>query len=202
MSVESATPNILDPDQRDVVLTATTAWLEHAVIGLNLCPFAGAVHAGNRIRFTVTDATTPERLVEVLQTELELLADADPATLETTLLIHPCVLGDFLDYNDFLDIADAVIEEMELDGIIQVASFHPRYQFEGTAPDDIDNFSNRSPYPTLHLLREESVERAVAAFGDTSRIFQANIETLRRLGREGWDRLGAEPTSPQRESDR
>ncbi|MEO7762242.1 MAG: DUF1415 domain-containing protein [Casimicrobiaceae bacterium] len=201
MSVQFAAPNVLDPHWRDAVLGATTAWLEHAVIGLNLCPFARAVHAGKRIRFTVTDATTPERLVVVLQTELELLGAADPATLETTLLIHPCVLGDFLDYNDFLDVADAAVEEMELDGIIQVASFHPRYQFDGTAPDDIDNFSNRSPYPTLHLLREESVERAVAGFGDTSRIFQANVETLRRLGREGWDQLGPDSLAPQRESD-
>ncbi|MEP6702921.1 MAG: DUF1415 domain-containing protein [Betaproteobacteria bacterium] len=201
MSVQFAAPNVLDPHWRDAVLGSTTAWLEHAVIGLNLCPFARAVHAAKRIRLTVTDATTPERLVEVLHTELELLGAADPATLETTLLIHPCVLGDFLDYNDFLDVADAVVEEMELDGIIQVASFHPRYQFDGTGPDDIDNFSNRSPYPTLHLLREESVERAVAAFGDTSRIFQANIETLRRLGREGWDQLGPDSSAPRRESD-
>jgi hypothetical protein len=175
---------------REAVASATVAWLEKAVIGLNLCPFARAVHATRRIRIIVTDASTPERLIDVLHTELEFLAEADPDDVETTLLVHPHVLGDFLDYNDFIDVADTVVDEAGLTGIVQVASFHPRYQFEGTAHDDIENFTNRSPYPTLHLLREESVERAVAAFGDTDRIFKANIETLRRLGREGWDRLG------------
>jgi len=178
-----------EPPWREAVVAETLAWLENVVIGLNLCPFAHAVHASKRIRIAVTDASTPERLLDVLHTELELLAAADPSAIETTLLVHPRVLGDFLDYNDFLDVADAAVEEAELEGIVQVASFHPRYQFEGTAPDDIDNYTNRSPYPTLHLLREESIERAVEAFGDTDRIFEANIATLRRLGRKGWDRL-------------
>ena len=188
--IDSVAPGSGESPWRDEVVAATVAWLENAVIGLNLCPFARAVHQGNRIRIVVTDASNPDRLADVLQDELEFLAAADAAAVETTLLVHTCVLGDFLDYNDFLDVADAVVDEAGLTGVVQVASFHPRYQFEGTAPDDIDNFSNRSPYPTLHLLREESVERAVAAYGDTDRIFQANIETLRRLGREGWERLG------------
>jgi hypothetical protein len=177
-------------DWRERVVAATTAWLEKAVIGLNLCPFARAVHVARRIRFAITDADTPDALVAALEDELRLLAAADPASHETTLLIHPFVLGDFLDYNDFLDVADTVVEQMALEGIVQVASFHPRYQFAGTSPDDIDNFTNRSPYPTLHLLREDSVERAVAAYGDTDRIFEANVATLRRLGRQGWDALG------------
>ena len=183
------------PAWREEVIAATTAWLEKAVIGLNLCPFARAVHGAKRIRIAVTDAATPDALVAALQDELRVLADADASVHETTLLIHPCVLGDFLDYNDFLDVADAVVGALELEGIVQVASFHPRYQFAGTAPDDIENFTNRSPYPTLHLLREDSVERAVAAFGDTNRIFETNVETLKRLGRSGWDALGvaAEP---------
>ena len=174
----------------EAVIAATVAWVEKAVIGLNLCPFARGVHTGRRIRYVVTDAGTADALVDVLVQELDFLAQADPAGIETTLLIHPRVLGDFLDYNDFLDVADAAVEQMGLTGEVQVASFHPRYQFAGTAPDDIENCTNRAPYPTLHLLRESSIERAVAAYPDTDRIFENNIETLRRLGRAGWDRLG------------
>ena len=163
------------------------------MIGLNLCPFARSVHASRRIRYVVTGAESTGQLVEVLVQELDWLAQADPAEVETTLLIHPRVLNDFLDFNDFLEVADAAVEQLGLTGSLQVASFHPRYQFAGTGADDIDNFTNRSPYPTLHLLRESSVERAVAAYPDTDRIFENNIETLRRLGRAGWDRLGLEP---------
>lgn len=178
------------PQWRAEVVAATLDWLEKAVIGLGLCPFARPVHAQQRIRFAVTTARDIDRLADVLQTELETLVEADPEAIETTLLIHPLALDDFLAFNDFLDIADEIVEEMELAGIVQVASFHPRYQFEGTAPDDIGNYTNRSPYPMLHLLREESVERAIAAHPDTERIFQTNIETLQRLGHDGWARLG------------
>lgn len=174
----------------DEFIAATRAWLEKAVIGLNLCPFAKAVHVKDQIRYVVSLAETPEGLLEELIRELEVLAQADPEKIDTTLLIHPHALTDFLDFNDFLDVADAALEDLDLDGIIQVASFHPRYQFAGTGPDDIDNFTNRSPYPTLHLLREASIERAVETFPDTATIFEKNIETLRRLGREGWCDLG------------
>ena len=191
-----SSPTNATMDWRERVVRETNAWIEKAVIGLELCPFARAVHAARRIRISVTDAKTADALVVVLTDELRALAEADPPVHETTLLVHPFVLGDFLDYNDFLDIADALVEEMELDGIVQVASFHPRYQFAGTAPDDIENFTNRSPYPTLHLLREDSIERAVAAYGDTDRIFETNIETLRRLGRDGWARLGIGDVPP------
>ena len=173
----------------DKVTAATRNWLEKAVIGLNLCPFARAVYAADRIRYVVSDATTIEALLEVLAAELEVLAEADENQTETTLLIHPQVLGDFLDYNDFLEMADMLVEELGLDGILQVASFHPQYQFAETESDDIENCSNRSPYPTLHLLRESSVERAVAAHPDTEQICRDNIKTLRQLGREGWARL-------------
>jgi len=172
------------------VVAATRTWLEKAVIGLNLCPFAKAVHLGNQIRYAVSDAQTPEALLADLGCELQTLAAADPAQVETTLLIHPRVLDDFLDYNDFLDVADAAVEELGLTGTIQVASFHPQYRFADTRPDAIENYSNRSPYPMLHLLREESVERAVAAFPDAGRIPDRNIETLRRIGHHGWRRLG------------
>jgi len=181
----------------DEVIAATRAWLETAVIGLNLCPFAQAVHVRNQIRYAVSDAQTPEALLADLARELQTLAAADPAEVETTLLIHPRALVEFLDYNDFLDIADAAVEELGLTGTIQVASFHPHYRFADTEPDAIENYSNRSPYPMLHLLREESVESAVAAFPDAGRIPERNIETLRRIGHDGWRRLGlAAPPQP------
>ncbi len=174
------------------VVAATRAWLERAVIGLNLCPFAKAVHVKNQIRYAVSSAQTPEDLLADLVTELRILQAADPADIDTTLLVHPHVLGDFLDYNEFLELADAAVAGEGLEGEIQIASFHPHYQFAGTGPEDIENYSNRSPYPTLHLLREASIARAVAVFPDASQIFERNIETLRRLGHEGWRRLWAD----------
>ncbi|MYM83704.1 DUF1415 family protein [Duganella sp. FT50W] len=178
---------------RDVVVADTVHWLEQAVIGLNLCPFAKAVHVKKQVRYVVSEAETPEELLEKLMEELQHLADADPEQLDTTLLIHPNVLTDFFDYNEFLDVADAALEDLGLDGFLQVASFHPQYQFAGTEQDDISNFTNRSPYPTLHLLREDSIERAVEAFPDASDIFDKNIETLEKLGHAGWATLMAKP---------
>ena len=168
------------------VVTATRTWLERAVIGLNLCPFAKPVHLNNLIRYFVSDARSLARLREDLMAELRALDAADPVQCETTLLIHPHVLTDFADYNDFLQQADDAVAERGLEGVIQVASFHPRYRFEDAGPDAIENFTNRSPYPMLHLLRESSVERAVTAHPDTTGIYRTNIDTLRRLGHEGW----------------
>jgi uncharacterized protein len=173
----------------DTVIAATTTWLERAVIGLNLCPFAKAVHAKRQIRYVVSDATTPEALADDLVRELEFLAETSAEVTDTTLLIHPNVLQDFLDFNDFLEVADGIVEELELDGTLQVASFHPRFQFENTEAEDITNYTNLSPYPTLHLLREDSVERAVAAFPGELEIASANIETLEKLGHDGWNAL-------------
>ena len=170
-------------------IEATRLWLERAVIGLNLCPFAKAVHAKGQVRWVLSDAQTPEALLETLGTELLLLRDTSPEEIDTTLIVHPRVLGDFLDYNDFLEDADALVAGLELEGVLQVASFHPRYQFAGTDADDVENFTNRSPHPTLHLLREDSVSRAVEAFPDPDAIVDRNIETLRRLGRDGWRAL-------------
>jgi hypothetical protein len=170
-------------------IARTRRWIERAVIGLNLCPFAKAVYIKEQVRFVLSDATTPEALLEQLAEELVLLRDTDPAQVDTTLIIHPDVLVDFLDYNDFLDNADAAVEALDLQGILQVASFHPDYQFAGAAPDDISHYTNRSPYPTLHLLREDSVERAVAAFPDPDVIVERNVQTLDRLGHEGWRKL-------------
>ena len=170
-------------------IAATRHWLEQAVIGLNLCPFARAVHVKRQIRWVESPASDEQALREDLVRELQYLAAADAETVDTTLLIHPHVLNDFLDYNNFLDVADAAIEALGLTGVLQVASFHPDYRFEGAAPDDVDNFSNRSPHPMLHLLREVSISRAVAAFPEAATIYERNVETLRRLGALGWQKL-------------
>jgi hypothetical protein len=171
------------------VLAATRHWLEAAVIGLDLCPFARAPFARDRIRYAVSGAREPEALLAELIAELRALAAAAPEEVETTLLIHPHALTDFLDYNDFLGVAEAAVADLGLEGVIQIASFHPRYQFAGTGADDIENYTNRSPYPMLHLLREASVERAVAAFPEAAGIYEKNIATMRRLGMAGWRRL-------------
>lgn len=173
----------------DAVIVQTKLWLEKAVIGLNLCPFAKGVHIKDQIRYVVSHATTPEELIKDLMAELEVLAEANPDKIDTTLLIHPYVMQDFLDYNDFLEVADATLEELDLDGILQVASFHPQYQFEDASPNDIDNYTNRSPFPTLHLLREDSIEKAVEAFPEAEEIYEKNIQTLRALGHEAWKKL-------------
>jgi hypothetical protein len=178
------------PTETETILAATQLWLEAAVIGLNLCPFAKAVHVKKQIRYVVSTATTPEALLENLLAELRVLQDADPEKIDTTLLIHPYVLNDFLDFNDFLDTVDIVTAEAEFNDEFQVASLHPHYQFAGTAPDDIENYTNHSPYPMLHLLREASVDRAVEAFPDADQIVDNNIETMKKLGHEGWQRLG------------
>ena len=179
----------MPPDHAQDPLQATRRWLEDAVIGLNLCPFAKAVQAKGQVRFVLSEATTPEALLAELGEELLHLRDTPAADVDTALVVHPQVLGDFLDYNDFLEQADALVVELELEGVLQVASFHPHYQFAGTLPDDIENCTNRSPYPTLHLLREDSVTRAVAAFPDPDAIVERNVETLRGLGADGWRRL-------------
>ena len=166
---------------KDEVVAATKAWLEKDVIGLNLCPFAQAVHSAGQIRYFVSEAESVKALRADLLEEILFLKEADPEKVDTTLIIHPRVLSDFYEFNDFLDIADSVVNDLGLRGDIQVASFHPRYQFEGTEPDDVTNRTNRSPYPTLHLLREASVERALENYPDADSIPRRNIETMRRL---------------------
>jgi hypothetical protein len=170
----------------ELAIAETRAWVRRAVIGLNLCPFARAVDAKDQIRYVFCDAADPETLLATLVVELQRLADTDPQVVDTTMLIHPRVLTDFEDFNDFLELADAAVEDLDLDGVLQVASFHPRFQFADTGPDDITNATNRSPYPTLHLLREDSVDRAVAAFPEAEAIFERNMETLEKLGAKGW----------------
>ena len=162
-------------------------WVETLVVGLNLCPFAKRELINNRVRFTVTEATTEQQLLATLQAELELLNNDQ--SVETTLLIHPDVLQDFYDYNEFLDYADGLLIQMELDGVYQIASFHPNYQFADTEPDDVENYSNRSPYPLLHLIREQSLERAIANYPDSDQIPQRNVELLKSLGRDKMQAL-------------
>lgn len=159
------------------------------MIGLNLCPFAKAVHVREQIGYRVSVATSPSALADELRAALRELAAADPAKLDTLLLIHPGVLADFGDYNTFLAQADRIVHKLRLDGELQVASFHPDYQFADTEADDVDNATNRSPYPMLHLLRESSIERAVASYPDPERIYARNIAALRKLGWTGWQDL-------------
>ncbi len=176
----------------DLAIAETRAWVQRAVVGLNLCPFAKAPWVKGQVRFRVCETDDPRVLLDALCEEMNALVRADPAVLETTLLIHPNVLQAFDDFNDFLEAADAALDELGLEGVLQIASFHPRYRFEGTEPDDLSNATNRSPYPTLHLLREASVERAVAAFPEAEAIFEANIATLEALGAQGWSELQAQ----------
>jgi uncharacterized protein len=184
----SGTTSNADPTPEQII-AATRAWIERAVIGLGLCPFAAAAHGNGRTRYCVSEQRSASGLLAELCDELAALQAADPACRETTLLIHPFVFTDFRDHNDFLDQCETAIEALGLDGELQVASFHPQYQFAGTQAQDIENYSNRSPYPILHLLREASVARAVASFPGIDEIGPRNIDTLRRLGHEGWCRL-------------
>ena len=163
-------------------ITPVKKWLEQLVIGLNLCPFAKQEFINNRIRFYPSKATTIEALLVELQQELERLNSDN--TIETTLLIHPHILADFYDYNDFLDIADGLLIEMELDGIYQIASFHPHYQFADTEPDDAENYTNRSPYPLLHLIREQSLAKAVANYPHPELIPERNIKLMKEMGHD------------------
>jgi hypothetical protein len=173
------------------IIEETRAWVNRAVIGLNLCPFARAVQVKNQVRYVVSEATQPDALLAMLCEEMNFLAKADPAQLDTTLLIHPHVLTDFMDFNDFLDAADAAIDTLGHAGVLQIASFHPQYQFAGTEVDDVTNATNQSPYPTLHLLREASVDRAVEAFPEAEAIYENNIRTLEELGTQGWSEVQA-----------
>ncbi len=173
----------------DPAIAATRDWVDRAVIGLNLCPFAKSVQVKGQVRYVLSGAVRPEDLLAELKRELGHLAEVDPEVTDTTLLVHPLVLQDFLDFNDFLADAEAVLDQLGLEGTLQIASFHPQFQFAGTREDDISNFSNRSPYPTLHLIREASIDRAVEAFPEAETIYERNIETLEKLGHAGWDAL-------------
>lgn len=174
----------------DLIINKTQEWLEKAVIGLNLCPFAKSAYIKNQIRFVVSSAKTEEELLNDLIVEMKHLVTTQASETDTTILIHPEVLGGFSDYNQFLGIADSALTELNLDGVLQIASFHPDYQFSGTPPNDISNYTNRSPYPILHLLRESSVSKAIDSYPNAESIPNKNIETMNKLGIEGWNKLG------------
>lgn len=173
----------------DTVSEHTKQWLEKAVIGLNLCPFAKAPHIKNLVRIVVSEARHLDGFLEDLDHELQLLGNTPASELETTLLVHPTLFPDFETFNQMLEIADDAVVENELEGIVQIAPFHPDFQFEGTEADDISNYTNRSPYPTLHLIREDSIAKAAEVFPDASAIFDRNIALLEKMGHEGWDKL-------------
>lgn len=171
------------------VVARTQAWLVHAVIGLNLCPFAKSVYVKNQIEYRVSAAVDAEALLDDLLAALQTLKEADPEVTDTTLLIHPSALQDFFAFNDFLALADAVLVSLRLVGVFQIASFHPDYQFADTGADDISNCTNRAPYPMLHLLRETSLDKATLSVPDADDIVERNIATLNQLGPEGWRQL-------------
>jgi uncharacterized protein len=180
---------MMTPYNDAAVIAQTRAWVDRAVIGLNLCPFAKAPQVKGLVRYVVSAATDPAALLADLINELERLAECPAEKLETTLLIHPQVLTDFAEYNDFIEVAEDTVAELDLEGVLQVASFHPQYQFAGTDVDDVSNATNRSPFPTLHLIREDSIDRAVEAFPEAETIYETNIVTLEQLGAEGWAAL-------------
>lgn len=193
MSPPPSLPAAPVPLDRAAVLTQVRDWLERAVIGLNLCPFARSPYRQGRVRICVSQACDADALFRDLDSELTLLRERPVTEIETTLLVHPAVLNDFADYNDFLTIADLAVRMQGLEGDVQIASFHPHYQFADSAPDDIENYTNRSPYPILHLLRESSIDAAVAAMPDTDAIYERNMHTLRTLGLTGWEAVSKNP---------
>ena len=189
----------IDTPDDQTVIDATRIWLEKAVIGLNLCPFAKAVYVKNQIRYVVSHARHTDQFLEELDSELERLANTDPEEIDTTLLIHPTLFPEFSVFNDLLDLAETAPEALGLEGVLQVASFHPDFQFADTQPDDMSNYTNRSPYPTLHLIRESSIARAAESFPDPAVIFERNIEVVNELGPEGWKGLGIPYPQPGQE---
>lgn len=171
------------------IIAYTNAWVEQVVIGLNLCPFAKPVHTKGQIDYFLSHARDETTLAADLRLAMQRLIASTPDSMDTCLLIHPWVLSDFFDYNNFLNIADEILDELKLIGVLQIASFHPHYQFAGTTEDDVTNCTNRSPFPMLHLLREESLDKATAALPDANVIVDRNLNTMITLGHEGWNRL-------------
>ena len=189
MNAAAPTPPLAPSERAGLVTKDMVRWLERAVIGLNLCPFAKGVHAKGQIHYVVSAATGAEALAQDLRRELADLAAAPAEVRDTTLLMAPDCLQDFLEFNDFLGVAEDVLEELDLDGTLQIASFHPQFQFAGTDAGDVTNCTNRAPYPTLHLLREDSIDRAVQAYPEAEAIYERNMEVLEQLGMPGWQAL-------------
>ena len=189
MNAAAPSPPLAPSERADLITKDMVRWLERAVIGLNLCPFAKGVHAKGQIHYVVSAATGAEALAQDLRRELADLAAAPAEVRDTTLLMAPDCLQDFLEFNDFLGLAEDVLEELDLDGTLQIASFHPQFQFAGTDAGDVTNCTNRAPYPTLHLLREDSIDRAVQAYPEAEAIYERNMEVLEQLGMLGWQAM-------------
>ena len=189
MNAAAPSPPLAPSGRADLITKDMVRWLERAVIGLNLCPFAKGVHAKGQIHYVVSAATGAEALAQDLRRELADLAAAPAEVRDTTLLMAPDCLQDFLEFNDFLGLAEDVLEELDLDGTLQIASFHPQFQFAGTDAGDVTNCTNRAPYPTLHLLREDSIDRAVQAYPEAEAIYERNMEVLEQLGMPGWQAM-------------
>ena len=177
-----------------IALDDTRRWLERAVIGLNLCPFAKAVLAKGQVHFAATPAEDAAGILEAFAAELDALVALPASERDTTLLVIPQGMGDFLTFLDLAARAERLVRKRGLGGVMQVAHFHPLFVFADADEDDITNCTNRSPHATLHLLREESMDRAVAAFPDPAAIYEENMARLQELGPEGWDALGVGPT--------
>lgn len=160
----------------------TLCWVRTVVIGLGLCPFAARVVENGQLSIRISDADSPEALLQHLLDELQQLEQVPAEETDTVLLVHPGVLQDFDDYNEFLGLVDLLLEQEGFEGVFQVASFHPDYRFGGVSADDVSNYTNRSPYPMLHIIREHSLEQAIASFPDVDAVPQKNIETMQKLG--------------------
>ncbi|MCO5400656.1 DUF1415 domain-containing protein [Ralstonia soli] len=174
-------------------------WLEDAVIGLNLCPFAKAVHVKRQVRYAISRATLDGDVLDHLRAEAELLHITPAADIDTTLLIVPA-LADFLDFHTLTDRAEALLAKAGFEGELQLASFHPDFVFADADPGDIANATNRAPAPILHLLREDSIARAAAAVPDAADIYERNIATMEELGPEGWAEMAKKfSEKPQRD---
>lgn len=173
--------------QHDKYIIPTQNWVHRIVVGLNLCPFAKRELVKSRVRFCVSEAAEQELLLMDLQVELERLNEQPE--IETTLLIHPYVLKDFLQYNQFLEYANGLLQQLDLQGVYQIASFHPHYQFSDTLAEDAENYTNRSPFPMLHLIREDGLEQAIANYPDVDLIPERNIALLNKMGPDAISRL-------------
>lgn len=173
----------------DKYIVNTKNWVEKVVIGLNLCPFVKPVFAKNQLKFVLSEAKNPQELTEDLVKELVFLSGIEGDDTETTVLIHPFILQDFGHYIDYLEFANDVIYEMNLEGIFQIASFHPDYQFAGTTKEDLENYTNRSPYPMLHILREDTIEKAVKTYPNVEEIPLNNIKKVKELGKGFFDKI-------------
>lgn len=191
--------SLYPPGEAAAIQGAVVRWLERAVIGLNLCPFAKSVHVKGQIHYHLSEAADAQGVLDELAQQLQALAQADPAQRDTTLLVIPWLMADFLEFHAFEARAQKCLRRLGLEGVLQIAPFHPQFQFAGTAPDDITNCTNRAPYPILHLIREDSIARAVRAYPDAESIFERNMQVLQSLGQSGWDALEtAAPVLPRR----